>query len=282
MFEAPFSRKWESPSSSIPTKVGISAWEVEVPTFVGMKSVKIVIDSFQFSKSKKMDLYGQKSKSIPQKIVIHVIEISLLWLSYFILFQKGGTWVETHLHIHNSSGNIDRRVIIFAFNLIIFLRLAYMMIFLLKRKIPWEESVSVPFAFAIYFVGFPLLVLPVSKSIDGLDYFAIALFIVGCVLNSGSEILRNKWKKMPENKGKIYTGGFFKYSRHINYFGDILWVCAYALITKNWYAISIPIFLFCFFAFYNAPKLDKYLKDKYSAGYDDYAKKTKMLIPFLY
>lgn len=204
-----------------------------------------------------MDLYGQKSRSIPQKITIHLIEILILIGSWWILFKRGGPWVETHLHIPNATENIDRRIIIFIFNIIIFLRLAYMMIVLLKRKIPWEESVSVPFAFAVYFIGFPLFVLPVSAPIDGLDYFAIGLFITGCVLNTGGEILRMQWKKKPKNKGKIYTGGFFKYSRHVNYFGDILWVSAYALLTKNWYSITIPVFLFCFFAFYNAPKLDK-------------------------
>lgn len=229
-----------------------------------------------------MDLYGQKSKSIPQKIIIHIIEIFLLWLSWWILFRNGGAWVENHLSIHNAAGNTDRRIIIFAFNLIIFFRLAYMMIFILKRKIPWEESISVPLAFALYFIGFPLFVLPVSKPIDGLDYFAIAIFVVGCVLNSGGEILRDKWKKHPGNKGKIYTGGFFRYSRHINYFGDILWVTAYAMMTKNVWSATIPVFLFSFFAFYNAPKLDKYLKEKYGSEYDEYAKKTKMLIPFIY
>ncbi|WP_156522673.1 hypothetical protein [Arachidicoccus ginsenosidimutans] len=30
------------------------------------------------------------------------------------------------------------------------------------------------------------------------------------------------------------------------------------------------------FAFYNAPKLDKYLKDKYGKGYDDYVKKQNV------
>ena len=229
-----------------------------------------------------MELYGQNSKSIPQKIIIHLIEILMLWLSYWILFQSGGAWFEKHLHILNATENIDRRIIVFTFNILIFLRLAYMMIVLLKRKIPWEESVSVPFAFAVYFIGYSLFVLPISAPIDGLDYFAIALFIIGCILNSGGEILRNKWKKKPENKGKIYTKGFFKYSRHINYFGDILWVIAFALVTKNWYSITIPVFLFSFFAFYNAPKLDKYLKYKYGEGYDEYAKKTKMLIPFIY
>ncbi len=229
-----------------------------------------------------MDLYGQTGKSIPQKIIIHLLEILFIWLSYWILFQNGGDFCEEHLHIQNATGDSTRRVIIFGFNIITFFRIAYTMIFLLKRRIPWEESFSVPFAFALYFVGFSLFVLPATTSIDGLDYFAMALFVAGCVLNSGSEILRDRWKKRPENTGKIYTGGFFKYSRHINYFGDVLWVTAYAMITRNWYAIIFPVLLFFFFAFFNAPKLDSYLKHKYGKAYDDYAKKTKMLIPFIY
>lgn len=229
-----------------------------------------------------MDLYGQKSKSIPQKIVIHLLEIIFLWISYRILFQDGGPWVEQHLHIHNATQDTGRRWVIFAFNIIIFARLAYMMFFILKRKIPWEESISVPVAFAVYYIGFSLFVLPVSRTIDVLDYLAILLFVIGCVLNTGGEILREQWKKKPENKGKIYTEGFFKYSRHINYFGDILWIAAYALVTRNWYSVTVPVFLFGFFAFYNAPKLDKYLNEKYGESYVGYARKTRMLVPFIY
>ncbi len=229
-----------------------------------------------------MELYGQYSKSIPQKLTIHVLEILLLWLSFWILFQNGGIWIENALHIHNAAEYTERRIIIFTFSVITFFRFSYMMTVLLKRAIPWEESFSVPFAFALYFVGFALFALPTSKPIDFIDIFGVLLFVFGSVLNTGGEILRNKWKKNPENKGKIYTEGFFKYSRHINYFGDMLWVIAYAIITRNWYAASIPVFLFCFFAFYNAPILDKYLKNKYGKEYDDYARKTKMLIPFIY
>ena len=156
------------------------------------------------------------------------------------------------------------------------------MIKLLKRAIPWEESFSVPFAFALYFVGFSLFILPTSMPVDYIDGFGVILFIFGSFLNTGGEILRNKWKKIPENKGKIYTKGFFRYSRHINYFGDLLWVSAYAIITRNWYSVSIPILLFCLFAFYNAPMLDRYLKERYGKDYDAYAAKTKMLIPFIY
>jgi protein-S-isoprenylcysteine O-methyltransferase Ste14 len=229
-----------------------------------------------------MDLYGQESKSIPQKITLHFIEILLLWFSYWILFLSGGSWLENHLHIQNATGNTGKRAIIFTFNMIIFLRIGYMMFFLLKRKIAWEESFGVPLAFAIYQVGFSLVVLSSSRPLDVLDNFVMALFIFGCTLNTGGEILRATWKENPANKGKIYTNGFFKYSRHINYFGEILWVTSYALMARNWYAAAIPVLLFCGFAFYNAPKLDKYLKSKYGRDYDEYARKTKMLIPYIY
>jgi len=229
-----------------------------------------------------MELYGEKGRSIPQKIFIYLSEILLLWLSYWILFEQGGAWCETHLHIQNATNATDRRTIIFIFSLITFLRITYTMSFLLNRKMQWEESISVTFAFALYFIGFSLFVLPIDATVGSLDYFAILLFVSGCILNSGGEILRDKWKKKPENSGKIYTGGFFKYSRHINYFGDLLWITAYAIITRNLWSFIIPVLLFCFFAFYNAPKLDKYLKGKYGAAYDEYAKKTKMLIPYIY
>lgn len=229
-----------------------------------------------------MDLYGQKSKSIPQKIIIHILEIGFLYLSYTILFGAGGNFVQHKLGITNASGGMGRRTIIFVFNIIIFFRLAFMMFFLLKRKIPWEESISVPFAFALYYIGFSLFVLPSGESIGLPDYLGMLLFLVGCILNTGSEVLRNQWKKNPVNKGKIYTKGFFKYSMHINYFGDFLWVSAYSILTRNWYSISIPVFLFCFFVFFNIPKLDQYLEKKYGEDYKKYANETKHFIPFIY
>ena len=95
-----------------------------------------------------------------------------------------------------------------------------------------------------------------------------ASIVSGCILNTAGELLRDTWKRNPHNKGRIYTTGLFKYSRHINYFGDVLWVIAYALVTRNWYSSVIPVFLFSFFAFYNIPKLDTYLHEKYGKDYD--------------
>ncbi len=50
---------------------------------------------------------------------------------------------------------------------------------------------------------------------------------------------------------------------HINFFGDIVWVTAYALVAGHWLGAAIPVMLFCLFAFYNVPMLDDYLRVRY-------------------
>jgi len=229
-----------------------------------------------------MELYGEKSRSIPQKMLIHIVEIIFLLLSYWILFGRGADFLQSTFGIRDAGDDWGRRTIIFVFNIVIFLRLAFTMFYLLQRKIPWEESISIPFAFALYYVGYSVFVLPVNTSIDWLDAVAILIFIIECTLNTGGELLRYVWKRDPANKGKIYTGGFFTYAMHINYFGDLMWVTGYALVTRNWYSAVIPAFLFSFFVWYNIPKLDRYLHEKYGKDFEQYAGRTKKLVPFIY
>ena len=229
-----------------------------------------------------MDLYSQHSKSIPQKITIVVIELLLLYFSYWILFRGGGTVLLNYLGIEAIPGNFYSRVIIFSFSVIVFLRITFTLVYLLKRKIPWEESVSVPIAFALYYIGFALFGYNRALPLDWLDLLAVLIFLTGSFLNTFSEIQRHLWKQHPENKEKLYTKGLFGYAMHINYFGDLLWVTAYALVTRNPWSAVIPVFLLCFFAFYNIPKLDAHLAQKYPAQFADYQKRTKRLIPFIY
>lgn len=229
-----------------------------------------------------MDLYSQHSKSIPQKLIIVALELLLLGFSYWILFRGGGDVILDKTEVETSSGNLYSRAIIFAFSLVVFLRINFTLFYLLKRRIPWDESISIPFAFALYYIGYALLGYGRVSSPDWLDVWAIAVFLAGSFLNTFSELQRHFWKLHPENKGKLYTKGFFGYSMHINYFGDLLWVIAYALVTRNPWAVSIPIFLFCFFVFYNIPKLDAHLSQKYPKQFANYQKTTKRFIPFVY
>ena len=157
-----------------------------------------------------------------------------------------------------------------------------MMVYLLKRKIPWQEGISVSLAFALYYIGFSVLVYNRKTPIDWIDYLRIFIFIAGSFINTYSELQRHFWKQRPQNKGKLYTEGLFGYAMHINYFGDLLWVSACAIITRNPYGIAIPVFLFCFFVFYNIPMLDAYLAKKYKNQFFAYQQNTKRFIPFVY
>lgn len=227
-----------------------------------------------------MDLYGKKDKSIPQKLVITVLEFAILAFSYWILFDKGYTKIFSFRS--ENGGNDARHVLIFIFNCVVFARISVTVFYLIKRRIPWEEAFSIPFAFAVYYIGYALLGYE-SKSAVGIpDIAGIILFATGSFINTFSELKRDKWKKSAVNKGHLYNGGLFRYSMHINYFGDLLWVCGYAFITRNPWSILIPVFIFCFFAFYNIPKLDRYLETKYKEEFNEYRQSTKKFIPFIY
>ncbi len=225
-----------------------------------------------------MKMYGETSASIPQKSTLLLLETLIILISWFLLF--GGGFEK--LGIMKEPGDLWRRWLILGFNLFVFLRMLITMLYLVKRKMPWEEAFSIPFAFALYYIGFSWLVFETKHPFDFFDAFGILLFLFGSYLNTGSELMRDKWKKKPENKGRIYSKGLFAFSMHINYFGDLLWVIGYAVITRNWYSVLIVVFLFAFFVFFNIPKLDAYLELKYKDDFIEYKKHTKKFIPYIF
>jgi len=227
-------------------------------------------------------MYGKYSKSIPQKTFIIGLETLLLVTSYVILFQGGFEWLAAIFHWNVLPGDLTRRSVLFIFNCVVYVRMLVTMFYLLKREIPWEEAFNIPVAFALYYVGYALLGYQTRAALNWLDWLGIALFILGSFTNTFSEMQRDAWKKDPGHKGQIYSAGLFRYSMHVNFFGDLVWVIGYAILTRNIYAIIIPILLFSLFAFYNIPALDKHLAEHYGDQFVEYSHKTKRFIPFLY
>ena len=70
--------------------------------------------------------------------------------------------------------------------------------------------------------------------------------------------------------------------RHPNYLGDILWALGWALMTRNAWALLIPIVAASGFVFMFIPQLSAYLAERYGAQFDDWASATKRLVPFVY
>lgn len=54
-----------------------------------------------------------------------------------------------------------------------------------------------------------------------------AMYVVGLGIEWMAEQQRYIFKRDPESKGKVYTGGLFGAARHVNYFGYALWRTGY-------------------------------------------------------
>lgn len=229
-----------------------------------------------------LDLYANKSAALPQKLTITGLEVLFIGLSYFILFGGGDILLMQTFGWPGLGATLERRWVIFLFNIIILARLGVMMFVFMRRTIPWSEAFSVPVAFALYYVGFAVLVLANTNPLGWVDWLAVGLFVLGCYLNTGSELERHIFKLDANNRGKIYTGGLFQWSMHINFFGDVVWVLAYGLIAMHWVGFLLPLMLLAMFMFFNVPKLDAYLAMRYGQPFKDYAATTKRLIPFVW
>ncbi|RLQ94072.1 DUF1295 domain-containing protein [Falsibacillus albus] len=227
-------------------------------------------------------LYGDNGNSVPQKLYVFLFQTLIFAAAVWLLILNGFSELNHWFGWNLQKGDEGRRTILMAFIFVTYLRMQFTIFYLLKRKIPWEEAITLPFAFGLYYIGFSFLGGITEKPVNGWDILFILLFAAGAFINTFSEVLRDRWKKDVQNKGKLYTEGLFAYSMHVNYFGDLLWVLAFALVSWNMWAMIIPAFLFCFFAFYNIPMLDKYLADKYGEDFQEYQKKTKKFIPFVY
>lgn len=213
-------------------------------------------------------MYGLKHSASGAKLTILVAQCLYLGLS--------GYWLTT--------GNQSRLLTwtLAGCLAVIFFRLNAMMFLWLPRGIGWPEALGNSLAFALYYLGFPLLLIHGGHFNLVAYVLGLICFVAGSLINTTAELLRKPFKADPRNAGKLYRGGLFKYAIHINYFGDVLWVLGCALLTSNPFALLIPLMLLALFVFSYIPTADRYLADKYGAAFTAYQRETKELIPFIW
>ena len=91
------------------------------------------------------------------------------------------------------------------------------------------------------------------------------LYTVGILIEAFSELQRYRFKRDPDNKGKLYTGGLFSLARHANYGGYTLWRAGYATASGGWtYGAVIAGLFFYDFASRAIPILDDYCGSRVS------------------
>jgi protein-S-isoprenylcysteine O-methyltransferase Ste14 len=180
------------------------------------------------------------------------------------------------------NGNFTRQVILMFCLLFYIFRLFITVFVFLKRKMGWGEAVLISGLMSFALFSFARVGGNSDLPLNIFDFLGLILFLSGSWINTYSEYTRYIWKKNDLNKGKLYTGGLFKYSMHINYFGDIVLFIGLALITQSFSLFVIPLIMALNFVFYIIPSLDKYLGKKYGDEFTEYAARTKKFIPGVY
>ncbi len=199
-----------------------------------------------------------------------------------ILTTGYSEWFMNILSFEKVEGNIYRQIIMFICCFIYFIRFSIGLFIFIQRKISWFEGGLVTVLFFMMFYFFGISAGSHSDSIGILDIFGITLFLFGSCINTLADYQRFSWKRNAANKGRLYTLRLFKYSMHVNYFGDSIAYFGLALITYNIGCLFVSMGMVVYFIAFEIPRLDEHLNKKYKHEFTEYSKVTKKLVPFIY
>jgi steroid 5-alpha reductase family enzyme len=117
-----------------------------------------------------------------------------------------------------------------------------------------------------------------------LDYLAMLLWIIGFCFEAGGDWQLSRFRKNPLNKGRVLDKGFWRYTRHPNYFGDAAIWWSFALLSiaaGNWINIAGALLMtFLLVRVSGVALLEKSLK-KTKPEYKEYEKKTSAFFPWV-
>ena len=230
----------------------------------------------------KNDIYAEQGSAVAQRVAIATVVGASVAVAWWLLFGRGLVLVGGWFGQRWNPGDETRRLFLAVALSIYFLRLLFTEFVFLKRAVSWSEAGMIaPWILCIY------LVLSIaggtnSAHIEAPIIGGAGLFVFGSWMNTYAEYARHVWKRCPENRGRLYTSGLFRFSRHPNYLGDLISFSGLCLISGRWITTAVPLIMLFGFVFANIPMLDSHLHDHYGRVFDEYAARTRKLIPFVY
>lgn len=143
--------------------------------------------------------------------------------------------------------------------------------------------------FAVWVIMIPTIFY-YSNNYHKIHYLGFAVWLIGFLVESIADAQKFKFKSIKANENKFIKSGLWKYSRHPNYFGEILcWLGIYLFVFLSLNPIQMgvalisPLFIIILLAFVSGlPQLESHADKKWgqSNEYQDYKKKTSILIPW--
>lgn len=139
----------------------------------------------------------------------------------------------------------------------------------------------------IMIISLPLLGINSSTSfgtLNVLDYIGILVWLIGFTFEAGGDFQLARFKSNLKNKEMVLNTGFWKYTRHPNYFGDSAIWWAYAIFSiaagSYWQIIGSIIMTLLIIKISGVSLLEKTLKET-KPKYSDYIQKTNSFFPWL-
>jgi steroid 5-alpha reductase family enzyme len=151
--------------------------------------------------------------------------------------------------------------------------ISFFQVFILQGILMW--LISAPLLGAQYFGE--------GKDLNILDLAGIILWITGFIFEAGGDWQLAVFKANPSNKGKVLDSGFWRYTRHPNYFGDSAVWWGFGLICLAAWSylplIGSVLMTLMIIKVSGVAMLEKSLKDQ-KPEYRSYVERTSSFIPW--
>jgi steroid 5-alpha reductase family enzyme len=160
----------------------------------------------------------------------------------------------------------------------------------IRKKYPIFPVSSLVIVFALQGVLMWIVSLPVQAGIASaqpnwhpLHAVGMLIWLTGLCFESIGDLQLAMFKANPDNKGKVFDQGFWKYTRHPNYFGDFLvwwgiYIASLSYSTEYWTAIG-PIVMSIFLMKVSGVALLEKTLANTKDGYKEYVQTTNAFFP---
>ncbi len=116
------------------------------------------------------------------------------------------------------------------------------------------------------------------------DLAGILLWLIGFAFEAGGDWQMARFKADPANRGRVMDRGFWRYSRHPNYFGDAaqwwgFWLIALAAPGGGWTVIGPIVMTFFLLRVSGVALLEKTIVER-RPKYRDYIEATPAFVPW--